>query len=107
MRGQFPGPVVGITGSNGKTSSKELVALALAEGLGRVHATEGNRNNHVGLPLTLLRAPPDIRAMVLEMGMNAPGEILTLASIARPTVRLITNASGLHACLPAALEPII
>ena len=86
VRGRFDGPVVGITGSVGKTTTRALVAAALeaSPGFARVHATSGNMNNHVGVPLTLLRMPPDTDACVLEMGMSGPGEIATLARVARP-----------------------
>jgi hypothetical protein len=86
--------VVGITGSVGKTTARDMCALAL--GVEQTHATEGNFNNHVGLPLTILRAPPSARAWVLEMGMSAPGEIAALAAIARPNVRVVTNVAPAH-----------
>jgi UDP-N-acetylmuramoyl-tripeptide--D-alanyl-D-alanine ligase len=87
--------VVGITGSAGKTTTRAMTALALGA-LGRVHATEGNLNNHIGVPLTLLRAPLDARAWVVEMGMNHLGEIDLLQRIAEPTVRVITNVGAAH-----------
>ena len=95
LRRGFDGPVVGITGSAGKTTTRAMTALAL-EALGRVHATEGNLNNHIGVPLTLLRAPLDARAWVVEMGMNHLGEIDLLQRIAEPTVRVITNVGAAH-----------
>jgi UDP-N-acetylmuramoyl-tripeptide--D-alanyl-D-alanine ligase len=94
-RAGFDGPVVGITGSAGKTTTRALVSLALG-GLGRVHQTEGNLNNHIGVPLTILAAPLDAAAWVLEMGMNHPGEIAVLQDIGRPTVRLVTNVGPAH-----------
>ena len=94
-RASFQGPVVGLTGSAGKTTTRALIALAL-EGMGRVHQTEGNLNNHIGVPLTVLRAPVDAAVWVLEMGMNHPGEIDVLQDIARPTVRLVTNVGPAH-----------
>jgi UDP-N-acetylmuramyl pentapeptide synthase len=94
VRRRFEGPVVGITGSVGKTTARDMCALAL--GNEETHATQGNFNNHVGLPLTILRAPPCARAWVLEMGMSAPGEIAALAAIARPNVRVVTNVAPAH-----------
>ena len=91
----FDGPVVGITGSAGKTTTRAMVGLALSS-LGPIHQTHGNLNNHIGLPLTLLAAPADAAAWVVEMGMNHSGEIDLLQDIARPTVRLITNVGAAH-----------
>ena len=88
-------PVVGITGSNGKTTVKEMVASILAQ-VGSVYASPGNFNNHLGVPLTLLGVRPDHRFAVVEMGMNHPGEIDYLTRIVRPTVALITNAALAH-----------
>ncbi|MEC7949015.1 MAG: UDP-N-acetylmuramoyl-tripeptide--D-alanyl-D-alanine ligase, partial [Myxococcota bacterium] len=95
VRRGFPGPVVGITGSAGKTTTRALTALALA-GLGPIHSTQGNLNNHIGLPLTVLRAPVGAAAWVLEMGMSGFGEIDLLQSIGGPTVRVITNVGAAH-----------
>jgi UDP-N-acetylmuramoyl-tripeptide--D-alanyl-D-alanine ligase len=95
VRSAFRGAVVGITGSAGKTSTRTMVVDVLAS-LGRVHHTEGNLNNHVGLPLTLVATPPDADVLVLELGMNHPGEIALLQDIAQPTVRLITNVGPAH-----------
>jgi UDP-N-acetylmuramoyl-tripeptide--D-alanyl-D-alanine ligase len=86
---------VAITGSNGKTTTKELVAAILA-GLGPVHATRGNFNNDIGLPLTLLDLTGEHRSLVLEMGANHPGEIAYLTEIAKPTVAVVTNAGPAH-----------
>ncbi len=88
-------PVVGITGSAGKTSTRVMVVEVL-RALGHVHHTQGNLNNHIGLPMTLLATPPDANVVVLELGMNHPGEIALLADIARPGVRLITNVGAAH-----------
>ena len=88
-------PVVGVTGSAGKTTTKEMIAAAL-QSLGSGLSTAGNFNNLVGLPVTLLRLTPHHRWMVLEMGMNAAGEIRTLARIAEPTIRVITNVAPAH-----------
>lgn len=88
-------PVVGITGSNGKSTTKQMIVGAVA-GLGPVLATEGNFNNLIGLPLTVFRWGPEHRAAILEMGMNAAGEIENLAKIAEPDVGLITNVTAAH-----------
>lgn len=88
-------PVVGITGSAGKTTTKELVRGALSQTL-RVHVTDANLNNRVGMPLTLLAAPDDAQAVVLEMGTNEPGEIAALARIARPDVGVVTTVGEAH-----------
>ena len=95
VREAYPGVVVGITGSAGKTTTRALTALAL-ESLGPVHQTEGNLNNLIGVPLTILRAPLAAASWVLEMGMNHFGEIWRLQEIGRPTVRLITNVGAAH-----------
>lgn len=95
VRAGFEGLVVGLTGSAGKTTTRALTALAL-EGLGEVYQTEGNLNNLVGVPLTILRAPMDAAAWVLEMGMNRFGEIHRLQEIGRPNIRLITNVGAAH-----------
>jgi len=87
--------VVGITGSVGKTTTKEFAAALLSRKY-RVLKSEGNFNNHLGLALTLLRIEPRHEAVVLEMGMSAPGEIRMLASIAPPDVSVITNVSPVH-----------
>ncbi|MEZ4272028.1 MAG: UDP-N-acetylmuramoyl-tripeptide--D-alanyl-D-alanine ligase [Myxococcota bacterium] len=94
-RGLHHKPVVAITGSNGKTTTKELCAAALAA-RGRVHRTAGNFNNLIGLPLTLLQWREQTWAAVVEMGMSMPGEIDRLAQIAAPDVGLITNVACAH-----------
>jgi UDP-N-acetylmuramoyl-tripeptide--D-alanyl-D-alanine ligase len=88
-------PVVGITGSVGKTTTKEFTAHLLRV-RGPVLSTRGNLNNHIGVPLTLLRLQPDSTAAVVEMGMSAPGEILVLTRITRPDVAVITNVAPVH-----------
>jgi UDP-N-acetylmuramoyl-tripeptide--D-alanyl-D-alanine ligase len=93
-RDSFPVPLVGITGSNGKTTVKELVAAILRQ-RGEVLSTRGNLNNDIGLPLTLLRLQDEDYA-VIEMGANHPGEIGYLTQIARPDVAVITNAGAAH-----------
>ena len=92
--------VVAITGSNGKTTTKEMIASICAEAtrdvVGAVLKTAGNQNNLVGLPLTLLRMLGDEAIAVLEMGMNQPGEIARLTEIARPNFGVITNVAAAH-----------
>ena len=98
-RRKFDLPVVAVTGSNGKTTVKEMLASILAAAAGSadaVLATRGNLNNDIGVPLTLLRMRADQRYAVVEMGMNHPGEIAVLTRIARPTVAIITNAQPAH-----------
>ena len=94
-RRQFLIPVIGITGSNGKTTTKELVAAVLGSHY-RLHFTQGNLNNHIGVPLTLLAMKPDIEVAVIEMGANHQGEIDFLCRIAEPTHGLITNIGKAH-----------
>lgn len=86
--------VVAVTGSNGKTTCKEMIAAVLGQ-VGSVHVTRGNLNNHIGLPLTLLTAR-DEDFWVLEMGANHPGEIAYLTAIGRPDIAVITNAGHAH-----------
>jgi UDP-N-acetylmuramoyl-tripeptide--D-alanyl-D-alanine ligase len=88
-------PVVAITGSSGKTSTKELVAAALSPRY-RVHATAANLNNEVGVPLTLLAAPDDAQALVIEAGASVPGEIARLRAIIEPTIAVITTVGFAH-----------
>ncbi len=97
-RGHFDIPLVAVTGSNGKTTVKEMIAAILREHFGETHAlaTEGNLNNDIGLPLTLLKLRRNHRAAVVELGVNHPGETATLAAIASPTVALINNAQREH-----------
>jgi UDP-N-acetylmuramoyl-tripeptide--D-alanyl-D-alanine ligase len=87
--------VIGVGGSNGKTTTKELLASILA-GAGPTLATRGNLNNHLGVPLTLLRLEPGHRFAVIEMGANHAGEIAALAGMARPAIGLVTNAGDEH-----------
>ncbi|WGJ91362.1 bifunctional UDP-N-acetylmuramoyl-L-alanyl-D-glutamate--2,6-diaminopimelate ligase MurE/UDP-N-acetylmuramoyl-tripeptide--D-alanyl-D-alanine ligase MurF [Achromobacter mucicolens] len=97
-RSRFSLPVVAVAGSNGKTTTKEMISAMLAEWQGEAGrlATAGNLNNDIGVPLTLLRLRREHRAAVFELGMNHPGEIAQLAAIAAPTVALVTNAQREH-----------
>ncbi len=98
-RRQFDIPLVAITGSNGKTTVKEMTAGILREAAGSIDAvlaTRGNLNNDIGMPLTLLQLNAQHRYAVIEMGMNHAGEIDYLTRIASPQVAMITNASGAH-----------
>lgn len=119
-RRRFRGPVVGISGSAGKTSTKDLLALLLGGAASGVAATEGNLNNHLGVPLTLTRLDPDRhRFAVVEAGINTPGEMAPLAAMISPDVSLITLVAPAHtealggvagvarekAVLPAATRP--
>ena len=94
-RRQFQIPVIGITGTNGKTTTKELIRAVLAEKY-NVLATEGNFNNDVGVPKTLFRLTADHDIAVIEMGASHPGDIRTLAETAEPTCGLITNVGKAH-----------
>jgi UDP-N-acetylmuramoyl-tripeptide--D-alanyl-D-alanine ligase len=94
-RARFDVPVAAVTGSNGKTTTKEMMAGVLSS-LGPVLKPEGSFNNQWGLPLTLLRLSPEHRAMALELGANTPGEIEALAAICRPTVGVVTVVQGAH-----------
>ncbi|SFS49965.1 UDP-N-acetylmuramoyl-tripeptide--D-alanyl-D-alanine ligase [Marininema halotolerans] len=87
--------VVAVTGSNGKTTTKELLGSVLSVKF-RVHQTQGNYNNHIGLPLTLLSMPENTEVVVLEMGMNHAGEIALLSTIAQPDIAVITNIGEAH-----------
>ncbi len=88
-------PIIGITGTNGKTTTKELVAAVLKEKYA-IHYTQGNLNNHIGVPLTLLQMREEHEIVIVEMGANHPGEIKTLVEIACPNVALITNVGMAH-----------
>src|SRR5256714_14280778 len=94
-RASLPLKVIAITGSNGKTSTKDFVAATLARKF-RVTKTEGNFNNHVGLPQTMLAANREDEIGVWEIGMNHPGEISALAKLAAPDVAIITNVGVAH-----------
>jgi UDP-N-acetylmuramoyl-tripeptide--D-alanyl-D-alanine ligase len=94
-RRQFDGPLIGITGSNGKTTTKEL-CRGILDRVGSTLATRGNLNNHFGVPLTLLRRGAGDAFAVVEMGMNHRGEIAALAAIAEPTIGVLTNVGTAH-----------
>lgn len=108
-RQQFAGPVIGVTGSNGKTTVKEMLANILAAHTGdteQVLATKGNLNNHIGMPMTLLSMRKTHQYAVLEMGMNHAGELRYLTNIAKPDVVLINNAGNAHLGELGSLEAI-
>ena len=94
-RRQFQIPVIAVTGSNGKTTVKNMIAAILSV-TGPTLATQGNLNNDIGVPLTLLRLKPGDRHAVIEMGMNHPGEIDYLTKLTHPTIALINNAAAAH-----------
>lgn len=119
-RRAFPGPVIGVTGSAGKTSTKNLLALLLGSDSGAVLATEGNLNNHIGVPLTLTRLDPAVHKFaVIEAGISAPGEMAPLAAMIEPDLAINTLVAPAHteelgglegvarekAVLPAAVRP--
>lgn len=94
-RNQFKIPVIGITGSNGKTTSKELINIVLQKKYNTL-ATKGNLNNHIGVPLTLLEMNSNHEIAIIEMGANKPGDIKELAEIAEPNYGIITNIGKAH-----------
>ncbi len=94
-RSRFKRPVIGLTGSNGKTTTKELINAVLRQKY-ITHATSGNLNNHIGVPLTLLHIHPQVEIAIIEMGANAVGEIAELCTFSRPTHGLITNIGKAH-----------
>ena len=94
-RAEFDVPIVGVAGSNGKTTAKEMTAAILSR-MGVCMATHGNLNNHIGVPLTLMRLEASHRSAVVEMGANRIGDVAELVRLARPTVGLITNAGAEH-----------
>jgi len=107
-REQFAIALLAVTGSNGKTTVKEMLAAILCAAFGEEHslATRGNLNNEIGVPLTLLRLQPSHQAAVVELGMNHPGEIAVLAEIARPTLALVNNAQREHQEFMATVEAV-
>ncbi|MEQ8629058.1 UDP-N-acetylmuramoyl-tripeptide--D-alanyl-D-alanine ligase [Ekhidna sp.] len=105
-RTRFKRPVLGITGSNGKTTTKELITRVLSEKY-IVHATKGNYNNHIGVPLTLLHIHPQVEIAIIEMGANHIGEIASYCDIAKPTHGLITNIGRAHTETFGGIEGVI
>ncbi len=99
-------PVIAVTGSSGKTSTKELIRAALAPRFA-VHATSGNLNNLIGVPLTILAAPDDTSALVVEAGASVPGEIAALRAIIEPTVAVVTNVGYAHVEGFGSLEAVL
>lgn len=95
QRSLFPFRVIAVTGTNGKSTTKEMIA-SIIETKYKTLKTQGNHNNHIGLPLTLLKREPEHEVGVLEMGMSAAGEIKRLAEIAKPDIGVITNISAGH-----------
>jgi UDP-N-acetylmuramoyl-tripeptide--D-alanyl-D-alanine ligase len=104
-RQRFTIPVAAVTGSNGKTTTKEMLAAVLAA-LGPVLKPESSFNNQWGLPLTLLKLTAEHRAAALELGTNRPGEVATLAEIARPTVAAVTTVSSAHTEFLGSLDDV-
>ena len=106
-RRQFQLPLIAVTGSNGKTTVTQMIASILRTWQPQNHlATQGNFNNDIGLPLTLLRLRAEHRVAVLELGMNHPGEIAYLTQIAQPTVALVNNAQREHQEFMATVEAV-
>ncbi|RCW74333.1 UDP-N-acetylmuramoyl-tripeptide--D-alanyl-D-alanine ligase [Pseudorhodoferax soli] len=106
-RAQFTLPLVAVTGSNGKTTVTQMVAAILRAAAGEAaFATQGNLNNDIGLPLTLLRLRAGHRLGVVELGMNHPGEIAHLGAIAQPTVAVVNNAQREHMEFMATIEAV-
>jgi len=106
-RSRFDLPLIAVTGSNGKTTVTQMIAAILRAHLGNAaFSTEGNLNNHIGVPLTLLKLRPEHRAAVVELGMNHVGEIALLAAIAAPTVALVNNAQREHQEFMASVEAV-
>jgi UDP-N-acetylmuramoyl-tripeptide--D-alanyl-D-alanine ligase len=105
-RDQLKIPVIGLTGSNGKTTSKELVSVVLSKKF-KTYATKGNLNNHIGVPLTILAIDSSIEMAVVEMGANHVGEIASLSAISNPTHGFITNIGKAHIGTFGGFENII
>ncbi len=105
-RGRCTGPVVAISGSNGKTTTRAMVAAVLGVGYRPLLCTRGNLNNHLGVPLTMTDDPCDPQAMVIELGMSAPGENDQLAALVRPTHAVITSIALEHLEFMGSIEAI-
>ncbi len=106
-RRRYTGPLITVAGSNGKTTVTQMIASIQRAWLGDAAlATAGNFNNHIGVPLTLLRLRPEHRTAVVELGMNHPGEITLLARLAAPTVALVNNAQREHQEFMASVEAV-
>jgi UDP-N-acetylmuramoyl-tripeptide--D-alanyl-D-alanine ligase len=106
-RQQWSGPLIAVAGSNGKTTVTQMIASVLHLAVGDAAlATQGNFNNHIGVPLTLLRLRDTHRLAVVELGMNHPGEIAYVADLARPTVALVNNAQREHQEFMASVEAV-
>ena len=106
-RSQFDLPLIAVTGSNGKTTVTQMIASILRASAGdAAHATQGNFNNDIGVPLTLLRLNASHRCSVVELGMNHPGEIAELAALAQPAVALVNNAQREHQEFMATVEAV-
>ena len=106
-RAQFSLPLIAVTGSNGKTTVTQMIASVLrSHAPGEMLATEGNFNNDIGVPLTLLRLRAHHRFAVVELGMNHPGEIAVLAQLAQPTIALVNNAQREHLEFMATVEAV-
>lgn len=107
VRATMSTPVVGITGSVGKTSTKNMVAAVLGATIARVHTAVGSFNNDLGVPVTILGAPEDCGALVLEMGMRGHGEIARLCRIARPDVGVVTIIGDAHSERVGGIEGVV
>ncbi|MBR0062056.1 MAG: UDP-N-acetylmuramoyl-tripeptide--D-alanyl-D-alanine ligase, partial [Selenomonadaceae bacterium] len=104
-RNRFNIPIVAVTGSNGKTTTKDLTATAL-NSLGHVQKTSGNFNNEVGVPMTLLSLNENHKAAVVEIGMRGLGQIEALAQVVKPNIGIVTNVSEAHIELLGTIENI-
>lgn len=104
-RAQFQGPVVAVTGSNGKTTTKDMIAAVLARRFS-VLSTHGNLNTEIGMAMTLLRRDPTHTAIVVEMGMRGSGQIASLMKIARPSIGVVTNVGPVHLELLGTVEAV-
>jgi UDP-N-acetylmuramoyl-tripeptide--D-alanyl-D-alanine ligase len=105
-RAGFTGPVIGVTGANGKTTTKELAAAVLGTRF-RTHASPGSFNNEVGVPLTILGAAPEVEALVVELGARRVGDHLVLCEVARPSVVVVTNVGLAHLEVYGSWEAIV